>query len=214
MKRDIFLITIGVVVASIYFNINDSVHEQPVINSIEKKIEQNEEFAKSDIIKPEATELYSRDSSEDIQYSSDIVELDIVETDSDVSNFPIDDGFRYKPITVSSSKDFDIAFEEQEIDHGWKFAVENEILLDFTDSLHKKSAWVESYECKYSLCRVEVKQTEGLVGEEEIGDYIWDEIRTLNEVTNTRGISIPGHSKAKNGYVFFLMRQEVKLNNS
>lgn len=220
MKKDVILVTIGIVIASLFFYINDSNQEPPALNSIEQKIEQNEELSNSGSTKPEKMKLNSKVSSEDIKGRIDKTELDIVETetetetDNDTSYFAIDDGFKSEPMTVGSSKEFDLAFEEQEIDHDWKFAVENEILLDFTDSLHKKSAWIESYECKYSLCRVEIKQTEGLVGEEKIDDYIWDEIRTLNEVTNTMGMSIPEHSKDQNSYIFFLMRKEVKLNNN
>lgn len=216
MKKDVILVTIGIVIASLFFYINDSNQEPPALNSIEQKIEQNEELSNSGSTKPEKMKLNSKVSSEDIKGRIDKTELDIIETetDNDTSYFAIDDGFKSEPMTVGSSKEFDLAFEEQEIDHDWKFAVENEILLDFTDSLHKKSAWIESYECKYSLCRVEIKQTEGLVGEEKIDDYIRDEIRTLNEVTNTMGMSIPEHSKDQNSYIFFLMRKEVKLNNN
>lgn len=168
MKKDVILVTIGIVIASLFFYINDSNQEPPALNSIEQKIEQNEELSNSGSTKPEKMKLNSKVSSEDIKGRIDKTELDIVETetDNDTSYFAIDDGFKSEPMTVGSSKEFDLAFEEQEIDHDWKFAVENEILLDFTDSLHKKSAWIESYECKYSLCRVEIKQTEGLVGEE------------------------------------------------
>jgi len=212
MKKDIILVSLGIVIASLFFYINNSTQEQPTLNSIEQKMEQFEELSMSESSEPNKMELNSKVPSEENQDITDKIEIDLVETETetDASYFTIDDGFKSEPMMVGSSKEFDMAFEEQKVDHDWKFAVESEILLDFTDSLHKKSAWIESYECKYSLCRIEIKQAEGLVGEEKIDDYIWDEIRTLNEITNTMGMSIPEHSKDKNGYIFFLVRKEVK----
>ena len=219
MKRDVFLVLIGVVITTTFFYITDYAQKNNDLNSDVHQSESikifpapvNVTLQKPDSAKSEIVELNQKTFFDNNGDRAEKVEIHkVVEKESDIYNFAIEDGFKYEAVSIGSSKEFDIAFEEQQIDHDWKLAVEDKILLGFTDAIYEKSAWVEAYECKYSLCRVEIKQSVRLDGEDSFKDYLMDAISKLNEDTNTTFISIPEHSKDKDGFIFFLMRQEVK----
>jgi len=218
MKRDIILVFIGVAIASIFFYMSDS--PTPNAHILDDETRGREKSptlgkvpANTDVrvsAKPKKIVI----NKEKPTYDDGLIDKVKVQKEGNNNyNIEMDDGFKFEPITIGSSKEFDVAFEEQEVDHDWKYAVENEILLDFTDALSDKAAWIESYECKYSLCRVELKVSDSIEGVKSIYDDIGQAISELSKVTNTSYLSIPEHSKDKNGHIFFLMRQEVKSNS-
>jgi len=216
MRKDILLLLIGIGIASIFFYIKDLAKEPNVLNSKEQSSELNhvlpapEKLLQQSSNPASETVPFTDKNSPDNKSTIEKVELTITKnTEND--NFAIDDEFQHEPLTIASIEEFDLAFEEQDIDHDWRFAVESEILLDFTDSLNDKSVWIESYECKYSLCRIEIKLTDRLEAELGVERYIGDSIKALSNITNTSPLSIPGHSKDKNVLIFFLKRQK---NNS
>ena len=218
MKRVFFFgVVIGGAVASLFFLVQ-SFGGKEHIKDVEKRAnskeweEQNslegveksyfKESTKTDVINSivdtKGEKTTSTASSKPYQRnSSNIVDRDIIFFDKN---------FIAEPILVSSGKQVEQTFYEQTIDHAWAQAVEHRIVDVLSESLTDTSAWLDNYECKYSLCRIELKGYDGFSKAPQFNDQIWNEINKLGKQTNTSGLSIPNQKSEEDGVIFYLMR--------
>lgn len=218
MKREFFGVLIGGVVASLFFIVQSSGHrehnkdvqkranskgleEQSSIDGVEKSYfkESTKTAVIDSILYTKGEKTTSSASSKPYQRtSSNTVGSDIIFFDKN---------FIAEPVVVSSSKQFEQTFYEQSIDHAWAQAVEYRIVDVLSESLIDTSVWLDNYECKYSMCRIELKGYNGVSQASQFNNQIWNEINRLGKQTNTTGLSIPNQKSDEDGFIFYLMRR-------